>query len=124
MSGHRKGGAAILQLVNESWVRMSVPQKRLWETIAIDPAQWIFRPHASPLSTSWVVAVIGTHVIWYDDYYGEMTDGFKLSEHIRFSEIGWGDIGGGSLEAALQSLLHRINGLTYGGPQITPPAPP
>ena len=123
MSDHRKDEAAILQLINDSWIRMTVPQKRLWESIAIDPVQWIFRPHSAPHSIAWVVAVVGIHAIWYDDYYDEMDDGFKVSEHIRFSEIRWGKSGDGSLVAALQFILHQVNGLTYSEP-VTPPALP
>ena len=123
MSSHRKNEATIIQLINDSWIKMTVPQKRLWESIAIDPVQWVFHPHSSPRSTAWVVAVVGIHAIWYDDYYGEMDDGFKVSEHISFAEIGWGKSGDGSLEAVLQFILHQINGLTYGEP-TTPPAQP
>ncbi|MBL0371991.1 hypothetical protein JJB09_08120 [Rhizobium sp. KVB221] len=108
MSQRRADEAAIWVLINDAWKNMSLAQRRLWETISITPEKWTYKPHSNPVPEAWVVAIIGTSHIWYDDYYDEMYDGFYVSEHCRYGETIAQMNGGGGLETAVQILLEKI----------------
>ena len=77
MSDHRKGEATIVEFITNARQQMTIAQRRLWDAIAIAPQQWVYSPHVGPQSTIWIVAIMGSYVICYDDYYGEITTGLS-----------------------------------------------
>lgn len=60
------------------------------------------------------VAIIGDHVIWYDDYFNEMDDGFCLSAYQRKGEIKPAGEIGGELEEVVGALLAKITDPSFG----------
>lgn len=63
---------------------------------------------------SGVVAIIGKRVIWYDDYFNEMDDGFCISEYERYGKITPHGQIGAELEEVLRSLLTHITDPSFG----------
>lgn len=54
---------------------MSLPQRRLWEIIKINPVKWRQTPHGTEGGGFWVVAIYGSTVVWFND----IEDGFNRS---------------------------------------------
>lgn len=69
--------AALWDLMNAAWHRMTFRQKHLWETIRIDPQRWEQRPYGIGNGGFWVVALIGRTVLWYND----LEYGFQRSSY-------------------------------------------
>ncbi len=61
--------------INRAWESMSLPQRRLWEIIKIDPAKWQENTQGAMGGGFWVVAIYGDTVIYYND----IEDGFNRS---------------------------------------------
>ena len=110
---------ALYDLINEGWERMTLAQRRLWEAINIPPEKWAYQRLRYSTVDHWVVAIIGNRIIWYDDDFGGMDKGFYVLEYRRYGEIDSGRTGNGSLEAAVQILLHEITGLGFGQPDYS-----
>jgi hypothetical protein len=62
-------------LINKAWMEMSLPQRRQWEVIKIDPIKWQEESHGGMGGCFWVVGIYGSPVIWYND----IEDGFNRS---------------------------------------------
>jgi hypothetical protein len=105
----RKDEAGIWDMINDARDRMTFAQKRLWEVIRVAPETWSYAPRSPRAGEVWTVAIIGKHVIWYDDYFEEMDDDFCLSEYEQRGVIGI-DVkpGNDSLESVVESLLRTI----------------
>jgi hypothetical protein len=77
----------IWDLINKFFVKMSIPQRRLWETIRIDPEKWEQHPYGDEGKGFWVVAIYGKNIIWYND----IENGFNRSHYKKYGVI-WGKI--------------------------------
>ena len=96
--------AAVWHLINEGRDGMSFAQRRLWDTISIDPQQWDHRTSAGNDLRIWVVALIGRTVISYND----LEHGFDRSSFVRYGDIaqlGWGQ---SDLETVVQDVLNEL----------------
>ena len=69
--------------INKAWLEMSLPQRRLWELIKIDPIKWKETSYGKMGGGFWVVALYGSSVIWYND----IEEGFNLSAWSSFGLI-------------------------------------
>lgn len=110
---------ALWDLINERRERMSFAQRRLWDTISIDPEQWIHRTSAGADLHIWVVALIGRTVISYND----LEHGFDRSNFARYGEItqlGWGQ---SDLEIAVQEVLNELEFGRRTAPSVSEPKP-
>ena len=105
--------------INAAWERMSIPQKRLWESIRIRPAKWAQHPYGNQGSGFWAVAVLGQTVVWYND----VENGFNRSRYTRWGEIDqyWCDQN--QLEWTVQCLLDEIDGKGSAFGHLGPPLP-
>ena len=72
---------ALLGRIAQSRGRMSTAEARLWEAVRIQPEKWQQHPYGDQGDGFWVVGIIGSTVIWYND----IEDGFNRS---RFSTFG------------------------------------
>ena len=96
----------ILDLINKGCRNMSFPQRRLWETIRIDPVKWHSDSKWDDGSGFWVVAIFGQRVIWYN----EIEEGFNTSTYDEFGKIRDFGYNQDELEWTVGHLLHEIKG--------------
>lgn len=59
--------AEIWELINLAWEKMSLPQRRVWETIKVYPMKWKENTYGVMGGGFWVVAIYGSTVVWYND---------------------------------------------------------
>src|SRR4051812_13663333 len=52
--------------INKDWSNMGFDQRRLWEAVKIMPERWSNQQKHYDHG-SWVIAIIGSWVVWYDD---------------------------------------------------------
>lgn len=57
--------------------------RRLWSSIRISASKWQLHPWGDEGDGFWVIGLIGTRVIWYND----IEDGFNVSSWSTFGEI-------------------------------------
>lgn len=106
--------ACIWDIVNEGSLDMSPAQKQFWELIRIDPERWLADPYKYRPKTAWVVAVIGHHVIWYNEcWFGDQLDGmdsgFGCSRYATRGKIGSHfSLLAEPLPDAVQTMLHKV----------------
>ena len=72
---------ALLKRIAQGQARMSQEELGLWEAVRLQPTKWQQHPYGNQGGGFWVVGIIGSTVIWYND----LEDGFNRS---RFSEFG------------------------------------
>ncbi|MCH4246959.1 MAG: hypothetical protein LKF82_03845 [Acinetobacter populi] len=94
----------LYDLINQAYIRMSLTQLKLWEIIKIMPVKWQQHPWGDEGNGFWVLAIIGNHVLWYND----IEEGFNLS---TFKE--WGIIeeywcNQDDLEWVVQDIINQI----------------
>ncbi|NTV58958.1 MAG: hypothetical protein HGA74_16980 [Deltaproteobacteria bacterium] len=94
----------IWEMLNSSRERMTIPQRRLWETIRIDPERWQQHPYGDQGGGFWVVAILGRRVVWYND----IEEGFNSSVYSQYGEIGAYWCNQDDLEITIQNLLIEI----------------
>jgi hypothetical protein len=101
-------------LINGSWPKMTLGQRHLWEIIRVAPEKWSYAPKPALEAEAWVIAIFGNHVIWFNDYFHEMDDGFCISEYERYGRLApRGDVGA-ELEGVVAHLLIRISDPSFG----------
>jgi hypothetical protein len=59
--------AEVWDLTIKAWEEMSLPQRRLWEVIKIEPIKWQQAPYGTQGGGFWVVAIYGSTVVWFND---------------------------------------------------------
>jgi hypothetical protein len=96
--------AAIWDKINLAETRMSLPQRRLWEVVRITPERWQDRTGNSG-DGIWVVAVIGTAAIWYN----EIEEGFCRSSFSSYGEVSKFNWNADPLGDVLQYVLDEIS---------------
>lgn len=107
--------AVIWDKINLSETRMSLPQRRFWEVVRITPDRWRDRTRTS--DGIWVVAIIGTTAIWYN----EIEEGFCRSGFANYGEITefkWND---NELGQVLQYVINEIATGERTEPYVSPP---
>ncbi len=106
-------------MLNSAWDRMSIPQRRLWEVIRINPEKWKQHPYGESRCGFWVVAVLGNTVVWYND----LEHGFNRSLYSKYGEIDQYWCNQDNLEWTIQHLLNEIIEGQPSGPYASPPKP-
>jgi hypothetical protein len=81
--------------------RMSPQISRPWEAIKIPPEKWTEETYGAAGGGFWVVAVIGTRAIWYND----IEDGFDCSSYIVAGKLSEYFCNQYELEMAVQKVL-------------------
>ncbi len=97
--------AEIANEINDSYGRMSLEQKRLWEVIKIHPEKWRQDPYGNQGNGFWVVALIGHTVIWFND----IEDGFNRSTFTEYGLIDEYWCNQDQLEWAIQNVINEIS---------------
>ncbi|EEH68981.1 hypothetical protein HMPREF0023_1491 [Acinetobacter sp. ATCC 27244] len=96
--------AEMLETINESYCRMTLEQRRLWEAIKLYPQKWSQEPYGDIGHGFWVVAIIGNTVIWFND----VEDGFNRSSFTEFGKINEYYCNQDDLECQIQNVLNQI----------------
>ncbi len=92
--------AALLALLHAEEAGLDAAQAALWRLIRIPPAKWAQHPYGDEGGGFWVVALIGTQVVWFND----VEDGFDISPYRQSGVI---DAYRAS-QFTLQHVLHQI----------------
>ena len=85
---------------------MTDRQKRLWHAVAIEPTKWTQHPFGDEGGGFWVVAIVGSTVIWYND----RVEGFNRSSYSEFGRIDEYFCNHDELEVALKYLEDVLQG--------------
>ena len=85
---------------------MNLKQKRIWDNIKTTPHKWHLSPWGDLGNGFWVVGIIGSLVIWYND----IEDGFNLSKYTEYGVIERYYCNQDKLEWTIQLLDELING--------------
>lgn len=94
----------IWDLINESYERMSLGQRRIWEVIKVPPHKWIQEPFGNEGGGFWVVAIVGSSVIWYND----IEDGFNRSSYSLLGKINEYYCNHDELEWQIQNVINQM----------------
>ncbi len=73
----------IWDLINASLNEMNLEQERLWDVIKVHPHKWRCSYLGDQHDGFWVVAIIGSTVIWFND----IEDGFNRSPYREYGKI-------------------------------------
>lgn len=84
--------------------RMSPQVLRLWQAIKIPPEKWAEQTYGTVGGGFWVVAVIGSRVIWFND----IEDGFNCSSYVVVGKLSEYLCNQDELEIAVQNVLTII----------------
>tara|TARA_B100000614_G_C14124335_1_gene317136 strand:- start:62 stop:430 length:369 start_codon:yes stop_codon:yes gene_type:complete len=109
----------LLDLINKSWLRMSLPQRRLWDVIKIEPKKWQLDPWGNLGNGFWVVAVYGEHAVWFND----IEDGFNRSHISEFGKLEDYFCNQDQLEWTIQHILDQIKDGSPSGGHFGAPEP-
>jgi hypothetical protein len=90
--------------INGALERMNATQGKLWDVICITPEKWQQDPYGNEGGGFWVVALIGTTVVWYND----IEEGFNRSRYSRYGFIDEYWCNQDELEWAIEALLKLI----------------
>ena len=90
--------------INGALDRMNATQRKLWDVICITPEKWQQDPYGKAGGGFWVVALIGTTVVWYND----IEEGFNRSRYSRYGFIDEYWCNQDELEWAIEALLKVI----------------
>lgn len=96
--------AELCERIFAAELRMTPQQARLWHCIRLAPRKWSEASLGAEGGGFWVVGIIGTTVIWYND----IEDGFDQSPFHAFGVIDEYRCNQDELEHAVQGLLDRI----------------
>jgi hypothetical protein len=94
----------IWNLINSACERMTLEQERIWDTIKIMPEKWSEQTYGELGEGFWVVAIIGTNVIWFND----IEDGFNQSCYNKYGEISEYYCNQDRLEHAVQNVINLL----------------
>lgn len=84
--------------------QMDIEVSRFWEAVRVTPEKWKQHPYGDQGGGFWVVGVIGSRVIWFND----IEDGFNVSSYSNFGEIGEYWCNQDELEHVLLQLLYCV----------------
>lgn len=94
----------IWSVLNSALESMSLPQRRLWDSIRIIPEKWQQHPYGDKGGGFWAVAIIGRVVVWYND----IEEGFNRSKYTTYGEIDEYYCDQDELEWTIQHILNEI----------------
>jgi len=97
--------SALLARVSQAEARMTPAQRRLWEAVKIPPEKWQQDPYGNAGNGFWVVALIGSTVIWYND----IEDGFNRSHYSAYGQIEDYWCNQDELEVTMTYLMNSLN---------------
>lgn len=97
--------AALWELIIAAEGRMAPHILRLWETIRIAPVRWNEARYGTDGNGFWVVAIVGSSVIWYND----IEDGFNFSGYAVMGNIAEYCCNQDELELAVQHVSDLMN---------------
>ena len=83
--------------INGEWSLMDFQERRLWDVVKIVPEKWSNQQKYYDQG-SWVLAIIGSVIVWYDDIEEE----FTRSHWVQYGTISDGRFGA---EAELRGQL-------------------
>jgi len=95
---------ALRARVAQGETRMSQVQRRLWETVRIEPEKWQQHPYGDQGEGFWVVALVGRTVIWYND----VEEGFNRSRYSAYGAIDDYWCNQDELELTVQYLMNAL----------------
>ena len=96
----------LLNLINIAWEKMSMEQRRFWDVIKIAPIKWDLSPYGDLGCGFWIVAIYGSHVIWFND----IEDGFNISHWSKFGSIDEYWCNQDELQWTVQSAMNHFSG--------------
>ena len=96
--------ATLNELICESVAKMNPTERRLWELVRIKPVKWQLPPWGDLGGGFWVVGIIGTGVLWYND----IEDGFNRSPYTTYGIIGAYLCNQDELDIAIYNLLLQL----------------
>jgi len=105
--------------INSSYERMSLEEKNLWEAIKIIPEKWQEISYGKEGGGFWVVALIGSTVVWYND----IEEGFNRSKYHQYGIIDEYWCNQDNLEWAVQHIINEIKEGYPSGGKAGPPEP-
>jgi len=111
--------ADIWEKINKSYERMSLEQRRLWEVIKIDPEKWQEETYGKEGGGFWVVAIIGSSVIWYND----IEEGFNRSKYLNYGAINDYWCNQDQLEWTTQNIINELKDGYDSSGYASPPQP-
>lgn len=109
--------ASLWGMLNAAASRMTPEQARFLEAIRISLEKWKQTPYGVAGGGFWVVAILGSLVVWYND----IEEGFNYSKYFAFGEIGEYWCNQDDLEHALQTLLSFVKSGQLSGGKAGPP---
>ena len=110
---------AIWEKLNKGRIEMNARQAKLWDVIRIQPEKWVQEPWGTAGGGFWVVGLIGSMVIWFND----IEDGFNRSSYARYGIIKDYWCNQNELERAIQEVLDIIDTGYETGGFAGPPQP-
>jgi len=109
----------LIEMINESYERMDLEQRKIWDIISIIPIKWKQKPWGKIGKGFWIVAIIGNNVIWYND----IEEGFNISEYKIFGEIDEYYCNHDELEHSVQQVINFIKDGYFSGFKAGAPKP-
>jgi hypothetical protein len=98
---------------------MTPEQSKIWEIIKIHPQKWSEETYGKHGGGFWVVAIIGSSVLWFND----IEDGFNQSFYTESGKIAEYWCNQDRLERAVQSVINLIKDGYYSAGKSGPPQP-
>jgi hypothetical protein len=95
---------ALRKRIYQGEARMRPEELRLWKVIQVEPTNWRQNPYGDQGGGFWVVAIVGSTVVWYND----LEDGFNRSRYASFGTIEDYWCNQDELEVTLQYLMNAI----------------
>jgi hypothetical protein len=95
---------ALLERIAQGEARMLTAELRLWKMMKIEPVKWRQDPYGTDGSGFWVVGLIGSSVIWYND----VEDGFNRSKYTEHGEIADYWCNQDELDTAVKYLMNAM----------------
>ncbi len=107
----------LLDLINAAYENMTPTQRKIWEIIKVTPVKWNEESMGRLGNGFWVVAIIGSSVIWYND----IEDGFNQSSYNSYGEIAEYWCNQDELQFAVQNVINLLNDGYYSSGRAGPP---
>ena len=100
----------LADMIEEAELFMSAGCRRFWDYVKINPQKWRLSPEGDEGGGFWVVAVIGSTCVYYND----IEEGFNFSSYKSFGQIDEYSCSQSGLLPAInhfqQRFVHEIGG--------------
>lgn len=107
----------ILELINRGRDLLTIAERRLWDLVRVDPEKWRCPPWGDATDGFWVVGIIGTRFVWYNEIEG----GFNCATYKTHGVIYDYQCDQGGLEDPVRSLKAILDGISTSIPYCGPP---